>query len=203
LAALVFQGTEEPAVDLRLFPLVIVAALVVSPVRLSSQALDVSTNGGAVRLHAQGLHFIDGEALGRLKDGQAVRVDLGLIVMPRAGAAAAAADRQTCVLSYDLWEERFAATVPGAPPRSISHLTSAAVEGWCLQQLAVPLGALGALGKEAFWIRLEYRMANGGTPPPEEDGGFTLRGLVDALSRKPRDGGVSRSIEAGPFRVKP
>ena len=83
-------------------------------------------------------------------------------MLPGPGGAAAAQGRQTYVLSYDLWEERFAVTLAGPPSRSIAYLTSAGAETWCLEQLTVPVNALGRLGRDApFWVRLGYRVLDG------------------------------------------
>jgi hypothetical protein len=81
-----------------------------------------------VHVKAPGFRFIDGEPLARLKDGQPVRIDLRLGVLPKSRAPAVAEVRQIFVLSYDLWEERFAVAQTGNPPQSVSHLTSAAAE---------------------------------------------------------------------------
>jgi hypothetical protein len=160
----------------------------------------VTTAGGEVRVQAPGFRFIVGEPLARLKDGLPVRVELEIGVLARPGAAATARSRQTFVLSYDLWEERFAAAVSGAGSRSISHLTSAAAEAWCVQQLAIPVSALGPLRTQPFWIRLESRILNGNGAEREDDG-LTLRGIIDALSRR-QGGETSHSTEAGPFGIR-
>jgi hypothetical protein len=182
--------------------LVIVTTLAWPAARLSTQSMTVATAGGAVHVKAPGFHFIEGESLARLKDGQSVRVDLELTVLAKPGAAPAAQRRQTFVLSYDLWEERFAVTLADVPSRSISHLTPGAAEAWCIEQLEIPVSALGALARNLpFWIRLESRVSadvsNG-----RDDGGYTLRSLIDALSRRPKTGAASHAIEAGPFRVR-
>jgi hypothetical protein len=180
--------------------LAIIALASLDP-RLGAQSLTVTTSGGEVRVQAPGFRFISGEPLTRLKDGLPVRVELAIGVLPAAGATAVTARRQTFVLSYDLWEERFAAAVSGTGSRSISHLTSAAAEAWCLQQLTVPVSALGALRTQPFWIRLESRILNGGASGDRDDGGLTLRGMIDALSRR-QASDTSHSAEAGPFRVQ-
>ncbi len=183
--------------------LVIVTTLALPAARLSAQSMTVATVGGSVHVKAPGFHFIEGELLARLKDGQSVRVDLELTVLAKPAAAARAAQRrQTFVLSYDLWEERFAVTLADAPSRSISHLTPAAAEAWCIEQLEIPVSALGALARNLpFWIRLEYRVS-ADVSAERDDGGFTLRSLIDALSRRPKSGEASHAIEAGPFRVR-
>jgi hypothetical protein len=163
----------------------------------------VTTADGAVHVQAPGFRFIEGAVLARLKDGQSVRVEIEVRVLDGPGGAAAAVGRQICALSYDLWEERFAAAVTGGPTRSNSHLTAAAAEAWCLRQAAVPLHELGTLGRDRpFWIRVEFRMVNGVESPPEPRG-LTLRGIVEALSRRGQPGEVSRSMDAGPFRLQP
>jgi hypothetical protein len=182
--------------------LVIVTTLAWPVARLSSQSISVNAANGVLHVQAPGFHFIDGEPLERLKDGRSVRVELALIVLAKPGATPAAQRKQTCVLSYDLWEERFAVTLAEVPARSASHLTSTAAEVWCVQQLDVPLSALGPLARNLpFWLRLESR-AVGDESAERPEGGFTLRDLIDALSRRPKPGEVSRSIEAGPFRVQ-
>jgi hypothetical protein len=170
--------------------------------QLSAQAVTISTANDSLRVHATGFGFIKGAALTRLKEGQSVRVDLEMNVLSKSGGAAVAKNRQTFVLSYDLWEERFAATQPGTPPRSVSHLTSTGVETWCLDQLTVPLKALGAVTRDApFWIRLAYRFLDGDVATDPDDVGFTLRGLIDAFSRRRTTDEATYAFEAGPFRL--
>ena len=145
--------------------------------------MTVSTASGDVRVQAPGFRFITGEALARLKDGLSVRVELEIGVLPGPGETATLRQKQAFVLSYDLWEERFAAAVSGTGSRSMSHLTSAAAEAWCVQQLAVPVGALGSLRTQPFWIRLESLILNGNTAGRDDDG-LTLRGMIETLSRR-------------------
>ena len=174
-------------------------------VNLGAQAVTVSRVADAVAVRAPGFTFIKGEPLVRLKDGRSVRAELDLSVLPRPGDPAAARSRQTFVLSYDLWEERFAVTLVGPPSKSAAYLTSAAAEGWCLEQLTVPAAALGSLGRDVpFWIRLEYRILGGDSPADRnDDAGFTLRGLIDALSSRRKATEWTHAIEAGPFRLRP
>lgn len=184
------------------FALLIAATLSSLDARLGSQSMTVTTTGGVVRVQAPGFRFIAGEPLARLKDGLTVRVELELRVLAGPGAAAAAAHgRQTFVLSYDLWEERFAAAMSGTGSRSVSHLTAEAAEAWCIQQLTVPVSGLGSLRSQPFWIRLESRVLNGQSDG-RDDEGLTLRGIIDTLSRRQAREKTPHSAEAGPFRVR-
>jgi len=173
-------------------------------VHLGAQAVTVSRVADAVAVRAPAFTFIKGEPLVGLKNGRSVRVELDLSVLARPGDAAAARSRQLFVLSYDLWEERFAVTLAGTPSKSVAYLTSAGAEAWCLEQLTVPVGALGSLGRDQpFWIRLEYRILDGDNPRGGDDAGFTLRGLIDALSPRRQATALTHAIEAGPFRLRP
>lgn len=156
-------------------------------------------------MRAPGFTFIKGEPLARLKDGLTVRVDLVLAIVPKAGAPAVADTRQTFLLSYDLWEERFAVAHAGTPARAATYLTSGAAEAWCLEQVTVPVSALGSLGKDQpFWIRLEYHILDSDPSPADNGGGGdTLQGLIDALSRRHKAQEWTHAIEAGPFRLRP
>jgi hypothetical protein len=105
-------------------------------------------------------------------------------------------------LSYDLWEERIAVSAVDARPQSVSHLTLAAAEAWCVEQLAIPLKALGALGRDLpFWIRLEYRMLDGDGASDPTDSGYTLQALIEALSRRRKTESAPPPLEGGPFKL--
>ena len=182
--------------------MVLLALLAWPAVRSSAQTLTVNTAGEALRIRAPGFSFLKGDPLTRLKDGRSVRVELAAMVLPAPGKSPAATTRRIFALSYDLWEERFAVTTVEARSQSASHLMMAAAEAWCVEQLTIPVSALGALGRDLpFWIRIEYRILAGeGTSDPENSG-YTLQALIDALSRRRKTESSPRPLEAGPFRL--
>ena len=140
----------------------LLALLAWPALRLSAQALTVDTVGDALRIRAPGFSFLKGDPLARLKDGRSVRVELAAMVLPAPGKSPAATARRIFAVSYDFWEERFAVAAVDARSQSVSHLAQAAAEAWCVEQLVIPLSALGSLGRDLpFWIRLEYRMLDG------------------------------------------
>ena len=168
---------------------------------LVAQAVTVSRTGDAVTVRAPGFTFIKGEPLARLRDGRSVRVELEFAVLPQPGASGVTRNKQTFVLSYDLWEERFAVSLVRPPARSAAYLTSSAAEAWCIEQVTMSVAAMGALGKDQpFWLRLEYRILDG-EPPPADDS-YTLQALIDAFSRRRKAQEWTHAIEAGPFRLK-
>ena len=177
--------------------------LTATAVQLAAQSLNASQIGDALVVKAPGgLEFIKGEALGWLKDGRTIRVDLDLAALPGPGGVAGATTRRTFVLSCDLWEERFAATMAGTPPRATSYKTAAGVEAWCLDQLAIPLAELGSLAHAPLWIRLEYRVLVDDSPAATDGDAFSLRKLIEALSGRKKANVWTRTIEAGPFRLR-
>ena len=172
--------------------------------RVSAQTVTVDTVGDALKIRAPGFSFLKGDPLARLKEGRSVRVELAAMVLPAPGKSAAATTRRTFALSYDLWEDRFAVTTVDARSQPVSHLTMAAAEAWCVEQLAIPVSALGALGRDLpFWIRLEYRVLPGDGPSEADDSGYTLQALIDALSRRRKTESSPHALEAGPFRLRP
>ena len=180
----------------------LLALLAACTVTIRAQPPSVTIVNDVVHLRAPGFRFIRGEALTRLKDGRSVRVDFDLALLPKPGAGPAARAQQRFVVSYDLWEERFAVTQTGSPSRSVSHLTTGDAEAWCLERMTVPLPATIGPGRDTpFWVRLEYRMQDdGGAPTSSDDSAYTLRGLVERLSRSSRVREWTDTIEAGPFR---
>jgi hypothetical protein len=83
-----------------------------------------------------------------------------------------------------------------------SHLVLAAAEAWCVDQLTIPIDALGGLGRDLpFWIRLEYRFLDSETTADSAESGYTLQALIDALSRRRKTDSSTHALEAGPFRL--
>lgn len=178
-------------------------AFVASPAaRVTAQELTVITAGDTVHVQARAFGFIKGEALDRLKDGRSVRFDFELAVLARPAGPVAIDSRQSFNLSYDLWEQRFAVTRIGAPPRSSSHLTLALAEAWCLEHLTLPMSAFGRLGRDArFWLRLAYRVERDRARETDDNATFTLQSLIDRLSRRRTAVALADSVVAGPFRL--
>ena len=180
-------------------------ALLAWPVaRVSAQAVTIDIVGDALKIRAPAFSFLKGDPLARLKDGRSVRVELVAMVLAAPGKSPAATTRRIFALSYDLWEERFAVTAVSARARSVSHLMLAAAEAWCVEQLLIPISALGALGRDLqFWIRLEYRIVDGDATTDPADSGYTLQALIDALSRRRKTESSPHALEAGPFKLPP
>jgi hypothetical protein len=167
---------------------------------VAGQSLTARVEGAVVHIAASRIHFLVGEALNRLHDGATVRYELQLTVSTERSGTAAARAQEQFAISYDLWEEKFAVTKIGSPPRSISHLSASAAEAWCVDNVTIPVSALTA--NQSFWIRLDYRADDStSSTDPSDNSGFTLSGLIDIFSRRRRSEPVRGFEEAGPLRL--
>lgn len=171
-------------------------------VRSSAQTLTIDIVSEVLRIRAPAFSFLAGDPLARLKDGRSVRVELAAMALPAPAKSPAATTRRSFTLSYDLWEERFAVTSVDMRSQSVSHLTMAAAEAWCVEQLTIPVSALGALGQSLpLWIRLEARVLDGDSMSDADNSSYTLQALIDILSRRHKAEPAPHTLEAGPFRL--
>ena len=108
---------------------------------------------------------------------------------------------QAFTLSFDLWEERFAVSRAGSPPRSISHLRVKDAENWCLENLTMSISSLGIGRDTPFWLRLVYRPQDLAPVAEEQGERYTLQALIDRLSRRRGEGDLAKSVSGGPFRL--
>jgi hypothetical protein len=131
-----------------------------------------------------------------------VRIDFEMTVLSKPAGPIVKQVIQAFTLSFDLWEERFAVSRIGSPAKSVSHLRPRDAENWCFENLTIPVSSLGLGRDTAFWIRLAYRVQDV-VPAGSEEAGerYTLRGLIDRLSRRREEDTLAKSIDAGPFRL--
>jgi hypothetical protein len=169
---------------------------------VAAQTLTVSATGDALRVQARNFAFIAGPLLNRLKEGRSVRLEFELTMFSKPEGPIVKQVVQAFTLSFDLWEERFAVSRAGSPPRSISHLRASDAENWCLENLTMSISSLGIGRDTPFWLRLVSRVQDL-EPVLEEAPGdrYTLRALIDRLSRRREEADLAKSVSAGPFRL--
>ena len=167
---------------------------------LLAQSLTARIDRDRLRLAAPRLHFLIGEALERLRNGATVKYDFQLTLRTEKSGKAVAREQQQFAVSYDLWEEKFAITKLGPSPRSVSHLSAAAAETWCVDNISLPVSTVTT--SQPFWLRLDFRAdESGGANDQTENSGFTLSGLIDIFSRRARGEQVHGFEEVGPLRL--
>lgn len=172
------------------------------PGLLAAQSLTVRASGDMLQVRGSGLRLIESAVAAHLKDGRSVRVDFEMTILDKAQGAAVTQNRQSFVLSFDLWEQRYAVTRTGAAPRSISHLTARDAEAWCVENLSIPLTALGRFARDLpFWVRVEFRVQDQPPPPADTQSPLALRTLIEVFSRRGSEEALERSFVSGPFRI--
>ena len=170
-----------------------------------AEALLLHQERDRLRVSAPRVRFLTGKPLERLRNGASVAFDFQLAAFAARPAAVPPPrlfDRalERFVVSYDLWEEKFAVSRPGVPPRGVSHLTGTAVEGWCVENLSLPLSSLP--GDQPFWLRLELRAEEpSDRPPVVGEPGISLARLIELFSRPSRSQQSSWVVDDGPFRL--
>jgi len=166
----------------------------------AAELLAVSFDGDNLHVTAPGLHFLSGKPLGRLKDADTVTFLSQLTLFSDAFATVVKRTPERVVVSYDLWEERFAVTILSASRRTRSGLTLPEAEAWAIDNLA--MSSLGVPTDRPFWLRFELRTAS-----QKElsrvvgESGISLGGLVEFFSRKPTSDDPYWTRSAGPFRL--
>jgi hypothetical protein len=165
----------------------------------SAQTLMVRLEANQLRVSLPRQQLLIGTPVERLRNGASVKYALQLILSHDRGGRAVARAIGRFVVSYDLWEEKFAVSRIEPSPRSISHLSAAAAEAWCLESLSI--SAAGLAPERPFWLRLDFETEDPGDSMAPADGGLTLSGLIEIFSRPKPDQQLRGSVEAGPLRL--
>jgi len=165
----------------------------------STEPLQVSFDGDNLHVAAPGLHFLTGKPLERLRDAATVVFLSQLTVYNEDHLTVFRRMPERIIVSYDLWEEKFSVSIPGAAARSMSHMSLAQAENWVIEGLAV--SALGIDPNRQFWLQFELKTADRrDISRLVGETGISLSSLVDWMTRRgPDDSYWSRS--AGPLRL--
>ncbi len=159
--------------------------------------LNVERRGNLLNVIAPYFHFLEGKPLERLQNGASVTYVFELTLTADPAESAVTRLRRRFIISFDLWEERFAVVQPDPPGQTGSHMTAAMAEAWCLERMPLPLPALTR--DKSFVIKLDCW-----AEPDRSDGsegGLTLAGLIDAFSRKGRDAVPRWQATTGSLRL--
>jgi hypothetical protein len=143
------------------------------------QSLQVRYDGDALRVAAPSLHFLTGKPLARLQDGDAVAYLANLELLDD-NRIPLRQQRGRFVVSYALWEDRFAVTQLAGG--TVEGLTAQAAEAWCLDNLA--LNTAGMAADRYYWLRFVIRTASAREIAAEGLPGFSLTKMIEWMGRK-------------------
>jgi hypothetical protein len=166
----------------------------------SAERLSVTWDGDDLHVAAPQLHFLIGKPLDRLKDGATVVFLTQLTLTTDNFTTSLRKTPERFVFSQDVWDEKFSVTKLGEGQRTVSHLSAAAAEAWCLDNVAI--SSTGLPQDRPFWLRFELRAAE----PKDEaavigESGLSLTRLIEIFSRRPLDQQPHWTAEAGPLRL--
>ncbi len=165
-----------------------------------------ATEDSHLEFAAPRVHFLTGKPLERLRNASEVPFDFKITLWSGTRSHLYRELPARFVVSYDLWEEKFAVTRLLPSRRMARHLTDTAAEAWCLQQMATDVTGIGP--NEPLWARLEIRAQDGkdtGSPFGRgniTDSGISLTSLIEILSRPAATTQPHWQVEAGPVTLE-
>jgi len=164
--------------------------------QLSAQTVAVKLDGDQLRISVPQLHFLGSEVLQRLRSGIAVTYIFKLGLTPDRYSKPKNETSYRFVISYDIFEEKFAVSRIEPNPRSITHLSESAAQLWCLDSIALSTAGLSA--DQSFWLTMEYQTVEP-KPATTESGESLIGQLIDAFSRKGQREESRGTVMGGPF----
>ncbi|MDX2153266.1 MAG: hypothetical protein SFV54_21150 [Bryobacteraceae bacterium] len=150
-------------------------------------------------VEAPSLHFLAGRVGDRLQNGLSVGIEIQLTLLSEPKGAAARRSLERFLVSYDLWEEKYAVAPVSRELRAVSHLSAGAAEEWCLSHVQVPVAGMD--GNRPFWVRLDIRAEEAREVARGGEDGFDIANLVDLFARRSPDRHMRWSVDAGPIRL--
>jgi hypothetical protein len=171
-----------------------------------AEELILRAQGTRLDFSAPRFHYLIGRPLARLKNAEPVIFDFQ--------ARLAAGNKTTVVkqitarfvISYDLWEERYAVTKTTPSRKTARHLTAAEAEVWCVQEMSVT-DLSGVAANQPLWASLDIRADEESEPrlfsrSDISDAGISLNGLVELFSKPSRATQSHWYLEAGPVTLE-
>ena len=151
------------------------------------------------------LHFITGRPKERLQNAASVAYNVKVTLW--SGSRTTPHGNQTArfIISYALWEEKYAVSKVSVPKRNASHMTAAEAEAWCLREMSMDV--TGVPAKQMLWAKMEIRAEderNSGLfrDKISEDGITLTDYFIELFSGKPRAGVSHWELEAGPVTLE-
>ncbi len=171
-----------------------------------AEELILRMQGNRLDFSAPRIHYLTGRPLARLKNAEPVAFDIQVKLSAQQASNVVRVNTARFVISYDLWEERFAVTRLTAPRKTVSHLTATEAEEWCLHEMSV-LDVNGIAVTQPLWAHMEIRAEDEresrlfGRENISEQG-ISLTSLIERLSRPPKASQPHWELEAGPVTLE-
>jgi hypothetical protein len=171
-----------------------------------AEELILRAQGTRLDFSAPRFHYLVGRPLARLKNAEPV----AFVFQARlaAGNRTNVVKQNTArfVISYDLWEERYAVTKTTPSRKTASHLTAADAEAWCVQEMSIT-DLNGVAANQPLWATLDIRAQEENDAPlfsrnDISDAGISLNGLIELFSKPSKATQSHWILEAGPVTLE-
>lgn len=151
----------------------------------AAASITARLDGDTLYISVPNFHFLTGKSLQRLRDGREVTYIAQLSLSFDNNKTFSRSHEQRFIFSCDVWDpDKFSITrLGGTSPRK--GLSAAAAETWCLDSMAINVA--GIASDRQVWLRLYMRVADlKDQADMVGDNGISMKGLIDALSRRGR-----------------
>jgi hypothetical protein len=135
------------------------------------------------------VHFLNEPTLARLRNAAEVPFDIQTKLWSGNHNNLVRQAEYRFVVSFDLWQQDYAVVALQTPRKTKAHLTAAAAEKWCMDQMS--LDTRGLSGSDPIWTLLDIRAEE----PVRDSGlfgrgqinesGISLTPLIEVFSRPP------------------
>jgi len=171
-----------------------------------AEELILRAQGNRIDFSAPRLHYLTGRPLARLLNAEPIGFDFQVTLAASTQTNVVKQNTARFVISYDLWEERYAVTKVTPARKTASHLTALEAEAWCVQEMSI-LDLSGVGPTQQLWARLdiraederESRLFGRGNIT---DAGISLTSLIERLSKPPKSTQPHWTVEAGPVTLE-
>lgn len=176
----------------------LVSGIAILAAAVPAEQLSLDLRGDLLFASARKLDLIQPRLLSQLKQGATVAFDFQLALWVGDHSSVSRRAFERFVVSYDLWEERFAVTTLRKPQARATGLQAAHIGAWCLQNLGLPSPRLVPADK--LWLRLEVRaVENRHDVELTPEDGLSLTSLIEVFSKGAKSGEARWTLESGPI----
>ncbi len=170
-----------------------------------AEELILRAQGGRLDFSAPRLHYITGRPLARLRNAEPVAFDFQVKLSTANKTNVIKQNTARFVISYDLWEERFAVTKTTPARKTASHLTATEAEVWCVQEMSLDLN--GVAVNQPLYASMDIRAVDEVetrlfSRENITDAGISLTSLLERFSKPSKSTQPHWNLETGPVTLE-
>ena len=170
-----------------------------------AEELILRAQGGRLDFSAPRLHYISGRPLARLRNAEPVAFDFQVKLSTANKTNVVKQSAARFVISYDLWEERFAVTKTTPARKTASHLTANEAEVWCVQEMSLDLAGVAA--NQPLYASMDIRAVEESETRlfgrgNITDAGISLTSLLERFSKPSKSTQPHWMLETGPVTLE-